>query len=80
MAALPSLFYKLQKHHYISKYCIQMIFWYLNKHLTIIDFIWQYLRRFDDIGQNVKILVNILQYHAISDNIIRCITILDENL
>ena len=34
----------------------------------------------DNIGQNVTILVNILQYHTISDNISRYITILDEIL
>ena len=55
----------------------------MNKHLTIVDFIWQYLRRFGNdwkYRQNETILVNILQYHIISDNISRYITMLDDIL
>ena len=62
------------------------IFGYLNKHLTIIDFNCKNPRKFENfektdwMWQYITILVDILKYHTIPDNISRYITILDKIL
>ena len=50
---------------------------YILDHVYTSLLAYEDLKITDNIGQNVTILVNILQYHTISDNISRYIAILD---